>query len=63
MPSTNTIKKSKIEDQRVSVCSDCKAGIFKHHTYLWTRRGLVHEGCNDKKVDKTEELNETKSVT
>lgn len=39
--------KAKQHDQRVSVCSDCRRGIFEFHEYIWTNRGLVHTECND----------------
>jgi len=42
-----TPKGRKVVDTRVSVCTDCRAGIFEHHEYLWTSRGLVHRGCDE----------------
>lgn len=39
-------KKTKITDERVSVCNICMKGIFSFHEYLWTGRGLVHTECH-----------------
>jgi hypothetical protein len=36
-------QKNKIVDTRISVCNMCNRGIFPHHEYLWTSRGLVHK--------------------
>ena len=44
-----TLKGNKIVDKRVSVCTDCRSGIFEHHEYLWTSRGLVHKECDEVK--------------
>ncbi len=54
-----SIARTKIEnvDKRVSVCTDCEKGIFTHHNYLWTGRGLVHQECEDSR------LRETKTIT
>lgn len=34
-------------DQRISVCSSCRRGIFKFHEHKWTGNGLIHKGCED----------------
>lgn len=41
------VAKNNTPDQRVSVCTDCKYGIFKFHEYVWTSRGLVHRECDE----------------
>jgi hypothetical protein len=38
-------------DQKLSVCTDCRYGIFKGTDYCWTSRGLVHTECEDKRMD------------
>ena len=39
-------KRDKIVDKRVSVCTDCRAGIFKGQEYYWAKgKGLVHTHC------------------
>lgn len=40
----------KLADQRISVCIDCRWGIFKHHEYIFTSRGYVHKSCEDKRL-------------
>jgi hypothetical protein len=47
-PLANSGKGITNADNRVSVCSDCRYGIFKSHTYHWTDHGLVHNDCNNK---------------
>jgi hypothetical protein len=56
-PSFKT-KKDFPTDNRVSVCTDCRVGIFKRHRYIFTNRGYVHQECEDKRI-----LNETENVT
>jgi hypothetical protein len=37
-------------DRRISVCSECKRGIFPQHEYYWVRgKGLTHKGCDETK--------------
>jgi len=45
--STFNKQNTKVADQRVSVCNVCNRGIFPHHEYSWTNRGLVHDWCVD----------------
>lgn len=45
-----TIKKRFVQDNRVSVCTDCRWGIFTHSEYVWTRRGYVHITCEKKRI-------------
>lgn len=47
-------KPSKDKDLRVSVCSECRYGIFTFHEFIWTDRGLVHTDCNTKRNDESE---------
>lgn len=48
---------STVQDTRLTTCTDCRYGIFKHHDFVWTRRGLVHtkcaEGSNETKTTET----------
>jgi hypothetical protein len=48
------LKGRKKTDNRVSVCTDCRAGIFIQQEYIWTRRGLVHTEC-ELKEDETKD--------
>jgi len=43
------------KDKRVSVCTDCRAGIFDYQEYLWTRRGLVHAWCEDLRTNEVKD--------
>jgi hypothetical protein len=45
-PTVVSKKDTKNVDQRISVCSDCKRGIYPRHERLWTSRGLVHNPCD-----------------
>lgn len=36
-----------VKDERRSVCSDCRYGIFSHHVAVWTPLGLMHDFCKD----------------
>lgn len=51
-------KKSTVIDKRISNCTNCKKGIFPHHTYKWTSNGFVHTECLDER-----ELDAVKSIT
>jgi hypothetical protein len=42
-----TTKGHKLKDQRVTVCTDCRKGIFEGTERVWTNRGLVHKECNE----------------
>ena len=45
-------EKTRAEDQRVTVCSDCTMGIFNNQKYSWVKgRGLSHNACIDKRRD------------
>jgi hypothetical protein len=46
-------KGNRMEDQRVSVCTVCRHGIFKFHNYIWTSNGLIHVTCEETKSDET----------
>jgi len=46
----------KLVDQRVSICSNCNAGIFKGDAYIWSTAGLIHTRCDTRP-------NETKDTT
>ena len=48
--------RGKAIDQRISVCTDCRKGIFNFHDYLWTKRGLCHRECDDEIKDVTPAL-------
>jgi hypothetical protein len=50
------IRRDKFTDERVSVCIDCKKGIFKGTGYVWTSRGLVHNECEELKKNETEHV-------
>jgi hypothetical protein len=42
----STFNSKKIpSDLRISVCTDCKYGIFRGQEFNWTSRGLVHTLC------------------
>lgn len=43
-------KKDHIQDKKLSVCTDCRYGIFQGQEYVWTNRGMVHKGCYEIKV-------------
>lgn len=45
-PSFN--RKEEQKDNRISVCTNCRAGIFKDHKYKWSTKGLIHIDCKDK---------------
>lgn len=57
--STVPKKDSGKEDRRMSVCTDCRYGIFEGHDYLWTNRGLVHTICNEENVKREHETSTT----
>jgi hypothetical protein len=47
-PQLMKLKKETAQDSRISNCTDCRKGIFKgRDSYVWTRRGLVHQECED----------------
>lgn len=49
-PKLGTTRRESIQDARISVCTDCKWGIFPGHEYHWTSRGLVHNKCDDARL-------------
>lgn len=53
--SNDSKRKRGTEDHRISVCTDCRHGIFEGHEYMWTNRGLVHTTCNEEKVKRKHE--------
>lgn len=40
--------KQAIKDNRLSVCTNCRSGIFVGHKYRWSEKGLIHIDCTDK---------------
>lgn len=44
--------------ERLSTCTECRYGIFRGQSYVWTKIGLVHGPCREKNS-----LDETKTVT
>jgi hypothetical protein len=49
-------KDKKVIDNRVSVCTDCRRGIFTFQEHEWTSRGLVHGSCKDKGESETKTI-------
>lgn len=45
LPTFNKRFRSTIIDNRVSVCTECRKGIFKSQEYKWTSTGYIHNGC------------------
>ncbi len=45
-------------DKRISVCTDCRYGIFVGQNTKWTGRGLVHTHCENLRV-----ANEAEAIT
>ncbi len=46
-----------LADKRISVC-ECNWGIFPGQDYIWTRRGLVHQKCENERL-----MNEAKDTS
>jgi hypothetical protein len=46
--------RTKLEDQRVSVCNSCFRGIFRQQEYSFSNRGYIHNSCKDSEEDETE---------